>query len=121
MSAHDEGRTQFDGRTVERIRVDPESACAFPACPRKPFYWYVDPKTNQPMDFVTFARGEGRFEKQFDANGIPTPAMLLANEDRRRNWRILQEMAGIEPDKKRSPQPSPGVPGEGEMRQANPA
>jgi hypothetical protein len=48
-SAHDEGKTQLDGRTVERIRVDPEAACAFPGCPRKPFYWYVDPKTFHPI------------------------------------------------------------------------
>ena len=60
--------------------------------------WYVDPKTGQRVDFITFARGEGRFEKHFDANGIPSPTLLLANEDRRRNWRILQEMAGIEPE-----------------------
>jgi hypothetical protein len=48
-SAHDEGRTQFEGRVVQRIRVDPESTCAFPACPREPFYWYVDPKTYYPI------------------------------------------------------------------------
>ena len=36
------------------------------------------------------------FEKQFDENGNPSAALMAANEDRRRNWRILQEMAGIE-------------------------
>jgi hypothetical protein len=50
------------------------------------------------VDFITFARGEGRFEKQFDAEGNPAPALIAANEDRRRNWRSLQEMAGIEPE-----------------------
>ena len=68
--------------------------------------WYVDPKTGERVDFVTFARGEGRFEKQFDANGIPSPTMLLANEDRRRNWRMLQEMAGIEPEAPPAPAPA---------------
>ena len=55
-------------------------------------------------DFIEFARGEGRFEKQFDAEGNASAALQLANEDRRRNWRILQEMAGIEPE---SAQPAP--------------
>jgi hypothetical protein len=48
-SAHDGGKTQLAGRTVQRIRVDPESACAFRDCPREPFYWYVDPKTFYPV------------------------------------------------------------------------
>jgi hypothetical protein len=48
-SAHVEGTTRFGGRKVVRIRVDPESPCSFPGCPRKPFYWYVDPKTFYPV------------------------------------------------------------------------
>jgi hypothetical protein len=47
-SAHDEGETQLDGRTVERIRIDSESACAFPSCP--PGYVYVDPETFHPVE-----------------------------------------------------------------------
>jgi hypothetical protein len=58
----------------------------------------VDPKTGEQVDFITLARGKGRFEKQFDAEGHPSPALIAANEDRRRNWRSLQEMAGIEPE-----------------------
>jgi len=60
--------------------------------------WYINPKTQEQIDFVTFARGEGRFEKQFDAQGNPSQALLTANDDRRRNWRQLQELAGIEPE-----------------------
>jgi hypothetical protein len=30
-------RRRVPGGTVERICADPESACAFPACPREPF------------------------------------------------------------------------------------
>jgi hypothetical protein len=48
-TAHDEGETTLDGRTVERIRIDPETRCASPGCPRQPFYWYVDPKTFYPV------------------------------------------------------------------------
>jgi len=29
--------------------------------------WYVNPKTNQPVDFIAFARTEGRFRRHFDA------------------------------------------------------
>ena len=48
-TAHDEGKTKLNGRTVERIRIDPERPCASPGCPRQPFYWYVDPKTFYPV------------------------------------------------------------------------
>jgi hypothetical protein len=48
--AHDEGKTQLDGRTVERIRIDPHSGCTDPSCPREPLYWYVDPETFYPVE-----------------------------------------------------------------------
>jgi hypothetical protein len=41
-TAHHEGRTVLDGRTVERIRVDPQFGPA-------PTYYYVDPETYYPM------------------------------------------------------------------------
>jgi hypothetical protein len=50
--AHDEGKTQLDGRTVERIRIDPPSACPFANCPREPAYAYVDPETFYPVEIV---------------------------------------------------------------------
>jgi hypothetical protein len=51
--AHDEGETQLDGRTVERIRIDLSSACpADPNCPRETPYWYVDPETFYPVETV---------------------------------------------------------------------
>jgi hypothetical protein len=48
-TAHDEGKTQLDGRTVERIRIDPPSSCSVPGCPREPGYAYVDPETFYPV------------------------------------------------------------------------
>jgi len=48
-TAHDEGRTQLEGRTVERIRIDPPSNCQFPPCPPEAGYAYVDPKTFYPV------------------------------------------------------------------------
>jgi hypothetical protein len=51
--AHDEGRVQLDGRTVERIRIDPPSACLPLAnCPGGPGYVYVDPETFYPVEIV---------------------------------------------------------------------
>jgi hypothetical protein len=51
-TAHDEGKTQLDGRTVERIRIDP--ACPDPNCPREPAYAYVDPDTFVPVEMHGF-------------------------------------------------------------------
>jgi hypothetical protein len=52
-SAHDEGKAQLDGRTVERIRIDPPSASPFPNCPPDPTYAYVDPDTFYPVEVQT--------------------------------------------------------------------
>lgn len=57
--------------------------------------WFADPKTGQPVDFVTFARTEGRFARHFDAAGNPDTFLLAAQEDRLANWRLLRELAGI--------------------------
>jgi pyruvate/2-oxoacid:ferredoxin oxidoreductase beta subunit/NAD-dependent dihydropyrimidine dehydrogenase PreA subunit len=57
--------------------------------------WYVNPKTNEELTFLDFARSEGRFTKHFDAEGNPTETMLAAKQDRLENWRLLQELAGI--------------------------
>jgi hypothetical protein len=57
-TAHDEGTTQLDGRTVQRIRIGPQSDCpeppdppdpVAPPCSREPGYWYVDPETFYPV------------------------------------------------------------------------
>jgi hypothetical protein len=57
-NAHHEGKTQLNGRTVERIRIDPvrltgvdevmASACAFPSCAFGTVY--VDPETFHPVE-----------------------------------------------------------------------
>ena len=46
-NAYHVGKTQLDGRTVERIRIDSPSACALPSCP--PADVYVDPETFHPV------------------------------------------------------------------------
>ena len=57
--------------------------------------WYTIRKTGETVDFINFARSEGRFAKHFDAEGNPSDTLLTAQQDRLENWRMLQEMAGI--------------------------
>ena len=59
--------------------------------------WARAPKTGEPVDFVAFARTEGRFARQFDAEGRPAPALFAAQADRLANWRTLRELAGLRP------------------------
>lgn len=47
------------------------------------------------VDFLAFARTEGRFAQHFGADGTPTPEILATQADRLANWRTLQELAGI--------------------------
>ncbi len=49
------------------------------------------------VDFLAWARTEGRFKKHFDKDGSPNSDLILkAQEERLRNWWRLQELAGIE-------------------------
>jgi len=57
--------------------------------------WYTVPKTDETIDFITFARTEGRFAKNFDKDGNPDQILLDAQADRLANWHFLQEMAGL--------------------------
>jgi pyruvate/2-oxoacid:ferredoxin oxidoreductase beta subunit/NAD-dependent dihydropyrimidine dehydrogenase PreA subunit len=57
--------------------------------------WFVNPKTNEEVNFIDFARSEGRFSKHFDKDGKPTETLLMAKQDRLENWHLLQELAGL--------------------------
>ena len=57
--------------------------------------WYTVPKTDETINFITFARSEGRFARNFDKDGNPDPSLLAAQADRLSNWRLLREMAGL--------------------------
>ncbi len=50
----------------------------------------------EPVDFLAFARTEGRFAAHF-GTGTLTPEILATQADRLANWRTLQELAGILP------------------------
>ena len=57
--------------------------------------WYVIPKTGEVVNFITFARTEGRFAKHFDKEGNPSQLLLATRQERLENWQMLQELAGI--------------------------
>jgi pyruvate/2-oxoacid:ferredoxin oxidoreductase beta subunit/Pyruvate/2-oxoacid:ferredoxin oxidoreductase delta subunit len=47
------------------------------------------------IDFLAFARTEGRFAGHFDPSGEASPEILVTQADRLANWRMLQELAGL--------------------------
>lgn len=57
--------------------------------------WYTVPKTGETIDFISFARTEGRFAKNFAKDGTPDQVLLDAQADRLANWHFLQELAGL--------------------------
>jgi pyruvate-ferredoxin/flavodoxin oxidoreductase len=81
----------YDPRKGERIR-ERLSLAGNPGIKQD---WYLEPKSGQPVDFVAFARTEGRFARHFDAEGRPDESLLLAQQERLENWRRLQELAGL--------------------------
>ena len=56
--------------------------------------WAKEPD-GTPVDFLTFARTEGRFAPHFGKDGEPTPEIVATQAERLANWRTLQELAGI--------------------------
>ena len=56
--------------------------------------WAKAPDGN-PVDFLTFARSEGRFAPHFAPDGTPTPEIEATQADRLANWHTLQELAGL--------------------------
>ncbi len=47
------------------------------------------------VDFLAFARTEGRFAPHFAADGTASPEIRATQADRLANWRVLQEIAGV--------------------------
>jgi pyruvate ferredoxin oxidoreductase beta subunit len=56
--------------------------------------WYRRPD-GTAIDFVEFARTEGRFDGHFADDGLPSPEIQATSLDRLANWHLLQEMAGV--------------------------
>jgi len=81
----------FDPRKGERIH----ERLSLHGNPSMTEDWAKDGKTGKPYTFVDYARTEGRFRRQFSADGEPSELLLTAQADRLRNWRLLQELAGL--------------------------
>ncbi len=81
----------FDPRKGEKIR----ERLSLQGNPAVKEDWYVNPKTKEVVNFIDFARSEGRFSKHFDKDGNPSETLNWANQERLENWRLLQELAGL--------------------------
>ena len=94
-------RAAVDSRAFPLLVYDPRKGDTFrerldlKGNPNVKDDWYVNPKTKEQITFVDFARGEGRFAKHFDAEGKPSEMILAAKAERLRNWRLLQDLAGV--------------------------
>jgi len=66
--------------------------------PDRDWAWVKGPDGNMvELNFHDWAKTEGRFKKHFDASGKPlTSEIENAKKDRQLNWRMLQELAGID-------------------------
>jgi hypothetical protein len=81
--AHDQGRTRLNGRTVERIRVDPcppshSTVCRPDTLTEAGGYAYVDPETYYPVEIRIDGAGTTRFSTY---QYLPRTAANLALTD----------------------------------------
>jgi pyruvate/2-oxoacid:ferredoxin oxidoreductase beta subunit/NAD-dependent dihydropyrimidine dehydrogenase PreA subunit len=99
--ATDQARLAVDSRAFPLLIYDPRKGekikerLSLQANPAMKEDWYANPKTGEVVDFIDFARSEGRFAKHFDREGNPSQTLLDAKQDRLENWRLLQELAGL--------------------------
>ncbi len=99
--AYHQAKLAADSRTFPVFIYDPRKGprikdrLKLTGNPNQKADWYVNPKTGEQIDFITFARSEGRFSKHFDKDGNPSEEMLAARQDRLDNWNLLQELAGL--------------------------
>jgi pyruvate/2-oxoacid:ferredoxin oxidoreductase beta subunit len=100
MAEH-QAKLAADSRTFPVFIYDPRKGSRFKerlslqGNPNVKEDWYVNPKTGETIDFIYFARTEGRFRKHFDKDGRPSETLQASNQDRLENWRMLQDLAGV--------------------------
>jgi hypothetical protein len=98
--ATDQARLAVDTRAFPLLIYDPRKGdtikerLSLQGNPAITEDWWTNPKTGQQVDFIDFARSEGRFGKHFDKDGNPSPTLLMAKQDRLENWHVLQDLAG---------------------------
>jgi pyruvate/2-oxoacid:ferredoxin oxidoreductase beta subunit/NAD-dependent dihydropyrimidine dehydrogenase PreA subunit len=99
--ATDQARLAVDTRAFPLLVYDPRKGetirerLSLQGNPATGEEWWTNPKTGAVVDFIDFARSEGRFAKHFDKDGNPSETLLRARQDRLENWRQLQELASV--------------------------
>ena len=99
--AFDQARLAVDTRAFPLMVYDPRKGDRIKDClslqgnPAVKEDWFKNPKTGDVVDFLDFARSEGRFVKHFDRDGNPSETLLETQADRLKNWHVLQELAGL--------------------------
>jgi len=99
--AGEQARLAVDSRAFPLLVYDPRAGdtikkrLSLQGNPNARADWYVNPKTNEEVTFIDFARSEGRFAKHFDKDGNPSQTLQFAKQDRLDNWHLLQELAGF--------------------------
>ncbi len=100
MASH-QARLAVDSRAFPLLIFDPSKGSrlkerlSLQGNPAMKEDWWTNPKTSETVNFLNFARSEGRFAKHFDAEGNASKTLLRSQEDRLDNWHLLQELAGL--------------------------
>lgn len=111
--ATDQARLAVDTRAFPLMSYDPRKGdllrdrLSLQGNPAINDDWWTNPKTGQQVDFIDFARSEGRFGKHFDKDGNPSETLLRAKQDRLENWHLLQDLAGTRGGAKASAKAAP--------------
>src|SRR5688500_5831099 len=82
--AGEQARLAVDSRAFRLMIYDPragetvKSRLSLQGNPSVKSDWFLNPKTNEEVTFIDFARSEGRFAKHFDGEGRPSETLLMA-------------------------------------------
>jgi pyruvate ferredoxin oxidoreductase beta subunit len=99
--AGEQARLAVDSRAFPLLIFDPrkgetiKTRLSLQGNPAVKDDWFKNPKTNEEVTFIDFARSEGRFAKHFDKDGNASELLNWAKQERLENWHVLQELAGL--------------------------
>ena len=103
--AFDQAKLAVESRAFPVFVYDPDKGDTIKECmslagnPSATRDWHTrigKDGTKNVIDFIEWAKTEGRFRKHFDREGNPVTELIqLANQERLRNWWRLQELAGV--------------------------
>jgi pyruvate/2-oxoacid:ferredoxin oxidoreductase beta subunit/Fe-S-cluster-containing hydrogenase component 2 len=99
-AASRQAKLAVDSRAFPLFTYDPRRGATFAerlslqGNPARRDDWSTLP-TGEAVDFLAFARSEGRFAPHFAADATPSEEIVATQADRLANWRTLQELAGV--------------------------